>query len=334
MELHLLIPSLLQALKPDLKLPALARLFQIAKKSNGINNIYQALATLFGMSNPSVAPITYLADTKTLPQGIWMRADPVYIDLGIEQAILINADYCGLTLEEAQALIASINEQIKDFEIILGDHPTHWYIQLNQYPNIELAPLPEVIGKDIKAYLPQGEEAKVWQQWLSEIQMILYQHPVNQKREQNGQSPINNLWLWGAGILPTMIYKKWQATWAEDSFSKGLALYNNIDYYPIPNNAQEWLKQAKPGNHLLINEKIFYALIYDEIDYVEKCLLTLEKCWFKPLLQALKDKKIEKINIYPCSKHIFTISKPQFWQFLSPIQPVYNYKNEETNSSS
>jgi hypothetical protein len=37
-----------------------------------------------------------------------------------------------------------------------------------------------------------------WLKLLNEIQMFLYQHPVNQQRELRGQPVINSLWCWGA----------------------------------------------------------------------------------------------------------------------------------------
>lgn len=38
---------------------------------------------------------------------------------------------------------------------------------------------------------------RAWRQWANEIQMLWHQHPVNLQRQQQGQPPINALWLMG-----------------------------------------------------------------------------------------------------------------------------------------
>jgi hypothetical protein len=58
--------------------------------------------------------------------------------------------------------------------------------------------LSEVHGP-IHAHLPRGDHAKAWRRWLSEIQMLLHEHPVNAARDAAGRAPVTGLWLSGGG---------------------------------------------------------------------------------------------------------------------------------------
>lgn len=47
----------------------------------------------------------------------------------------------------------------------------------------------------LEAFLPSGRDLKRWQKLLTELQMLLHTHPVNQARVARGERPINSLWL-------------------------------------------------------------------------------------------------------------------------------------------
>jgi hypothetical protein len=67
----------------------------------------------------------------------------------------------------------------------------------------------DVLGQHIEMYLPTGECAPRLRQLMSEIEMWLFDHPVNRSRRTSGTagagmpaaggSAISGLWLWGAG---------------------------------------------------------------------------------------------------------------------------------------
>lgn len=47
----------------------------------------------------------------------------------------------------------------------------------------------------LEVFLPQGRDLKCWQTLLTELQMLLHTHPVNQARVARGARPINSFWL-------------------------------------------------------------------------------------------------------------------------------------------
>ena len=47
----------------------------------------------------------------------------------------------------------------------------------------------------LEVFLPQGSDLKRWQTLLTELQMLLHTHPINQARTARGARPINSFWL-------------------------------------------------------------------------------------------------------------------------------------------
>ncbi len=56
-----------------------------------------------------------------------------------------------------------------------------------------------MIGSDIHGFLPAGPDGPALRRFMSEIEMWLFEHPLNQRRAAAGALPITGLWLWGGG---------------------------------------------------------------------------------------------------------------------------------------
>jgi hypothetical protein len=61
----------------------------------------------------------------------------------------------------------------------------------------------EVLDRHIEAYLPTGPAASVLRLLMSEIEMWLFQHAVNQSRRSAAAPSATGLWLWGGGPAVT-----------------------------------------------------------------------------------------------------------------------------------
>ena len=67
-----------------------------------------------------------------------------------------------------------------------------------------LTPPHDITGKDITAYLPQGENAPVLLDFMEKSSVFLPNHPVNKKRAAGGLNMANSIWLWGQGRKPRL----------------------------------------------------------------------------------------------------------------------------------
>ena len=66
------------------------------------------------------------------------------------------------------------------------------------------------------ARLPAASRAAAGDALLTEIQMLLHAHPVNEAREARGEPAVNSLWLWGAGRRQRSATLRWQSVAADD----------------------------------------------------------------------------------------------------------------------
>jgi len=167
--------------------------------------------------------------------------------------------------------------------------------------------------------MPAGNEALLWQRLLTEIQMILHNHPVNQQRQRQGYKAINNVWLWGEGILPTTKKVAWQKVIGDTVLSQGIAKFFNIDWYAVAE-----LKEGageKVDNALIVIEKLFENVVHGEIAAWQRRLVALDKVLFGPLLEGLKSKSIKEITFVTEQETLQITSSllKKFWRKKKPL---------------
>ncbi len=313
---YLLVPDLLtQPLTKDL--PTLKKILSKASvKKTQASNYLETLFELFNLSedkNLPIAAITHLYDTKSNDDCIWLRADPIYLRANHHQVTLLESDYLDLSQSEANKIIETLNHYYQQDNLeFSAPTPHRWYVKLPHFPKVNFTSLPEVMGKNIYATLPTGEEQSYWQSLFNEIQMLLHSHPVNEQREVQQQFLVNSLWFWGAGPLPVSSKTSWQCVGSDDSVACGLACLTNTTYIDNKFEAETWLNQLDDaGNYLL-------TLIpkYHQVENRQAWLTQLENTWFTPIFNALKQKKIDQLILYPCNQQILHIPLQKWWQKL------------------
>jgi hypothetical protein len=77
-----------------------------------------------------------------------------------------------------------------------------WLAQGEVFRNLPTASLDRVRGTRIDDWLPRQSQAKPLRRLQSEMQMLLYTHPVNTARASAGSQAINAFWISGTGDLP------------------------------------------------------------------------------------------------------------------------------------
>ena len=80
-------------------------------------------------------------------------------------------------------------------------HEHTWFLRLEHHPQIETYALELAENKDISAFVPKGAGAMAWAKFQNEVQMLLFEHPINQAREAKQLSVINSIWCYGGGQI-------------------------------------------------------------------------------------------------------------------------------------
>lgn len=108
--------------------------------------------------------------------------------------------------EEAAPLIEAVqarlgNEQVRFYPGVSYRNLMVWH---GGTTDVETTPPHDILGQGLDAHLPRGEGAPLLLRLMEASREILAGHPVNRRREAEGKSPANMIWLWGQGRAPRL----------------------------------------------------------------------------------------------------------------------------------
>ncbi|MEK7992065.1 MAG: hypothetical protein VSS52_013725, partial [Thiotrichaceae bacterium] len=310
-KLHLLLPKFPVDTDSLPDLNNLSLLTTRAKKTAwSYQNIDACLFDLFGFNAQAlpIAAVTYLVDGQDFEQNsLYLRADPIYLQADRDRVLLFDAETAlqDIILDEAQQLAAILNQHFaEDGLCFLAPTPTRWYLKLadDVKPKLELSSLSEVKGADVHDYMPAGEDRLQWRSYLNEIQMLLYQNPINEAREAQGKLPINSVWFWGMGQLPVLPKNNWSQVWGQNVLAAGLAKASQVTQSVLPAQFEHILQQT--GEQLIVFDKP------QNVQFLED----LDKLWLQPALDALRQGKIDELILYT-ENGLFSLNSRQLAQW-------------------
>jgi hypothetical protein len=275
-------------------LPGLARILSRARAASVADKDLEALLLeSFGVQRQRdwpVAPLSWLGDAGAAGTSYWLRADPVHLRAERDALVLIDARYFTLEPESADALVNALNAHFEAERLrFFAPNPTRWYVAIDQVPEIATCPLRSVAGRSVDPLLPQGAGALTWHRWFNDIQMLFHAHAVNQARESAGQPTVNSVWFWGGGVLPASVRGGFARIWGDDPLARGLARAAGLSWAALPEHAGQWLAQATEGEHLVVLD----PLPASESNPLEN----LERNWFVPMLQALRERQLSRVTL-------------------------------------
>ncbi len=319
MHCHLLLPDLFWPERdfPDLyralDAPALERLLAKGRQHAETATVEEGpfatttaeawLCERFGVERQAdwpAAPYCLLADGGDPGEHYWLRADPVHLRLEGNRLLLADSGAFALSQEEAGCFAVSLNAHFSgDGLACYPLRPDRWYLRVAQAPALATTPLRAAAGRSIDTLLPRGADASSWQARLNEAQMLLHGHAVNAAREQAGQLPINSIWLWGGGRLAHAAPGPFTAVWSRDAFALGLAQAARIAARKLPADAAELLSaSASEGVNLIVLDGLRSAAQYGDAHAWREALARLERDWFAPLFEALRQERIGMLSLH------------------------------------
>lgn len=306
MQIHLVLPGLLwpsaTLLGPaaDLALPGLHQLLGYGQRQiTDFEPFDRQIAHLFGLdADPlPLGTLRRLGEPNIMPAsdddagGEWLCADPVNLSFAREHLLLGEFPADDISTAEADELIAALNANFADIGRFDASTPTRWYVHLAQPTRARLFPLHDVVGRPIKHFLPEGDDARLWQRTLNEVQIVLHNHPVSQAREAAGRRPVNSLWFWGAGQMARAPRAPMAAVQASDPVSIGLARASGA-----PTSAPD-VSRALTQDTLVVLDTLRRPALQLDLDAWREGLLALERDWFAPLAQALRGGRLQQLTL-------------------------------------
>ena len=289
------------------------------------------LCELFGLGKTAdadypVAAISRLSDDNQPPAGFWLRADPVHISADRDGLILLDATRFRLSQHDALALAAGVNQVLEPRGMQLEvPVPYRWYIKLAEPQHLITTPIDMVVGKDILPFMPTGDDRIAWIQLLNEIQMTLHAAEINQQREQERQLPINSLWFWGTGVLPSRIDRNWSWVISDGMLARGLAMVAATPFQELPDYFPE-LPDIETGfNGLIAFQRLQRFNYYHDLEGWFEALQELDENWLQPLRTELNKKHLDQVTIRTDSM-LFTLNSKARYRFWKRKQNLLSFK--------
>jgi hypothetical protein len=270
--------------------PALQRLLAASRRQTIDLPLPAVLCSEFGLEAEAgwpLAALSWLGEGNDPGQSFWLQADPVHLALQRDYFSLSHPAPLALSRPHAETLTAELNRHFAadGLQFHLGRERAdgaRWYLRLPGTPDLHTSLPQQVVGQDIRPFLPQGQDAATWQRLANEIQMLLHDHPVNQAREAAGQLPVNSLWFSGGGVLPRMQSSAAIQVFSDLPLAMGLAQASGAQHAPLPQDAAAWIADARGQTSLLV----LAATDRTEQD------------WFVPLLRALRERKLARLELH------------------------------------
>ncbi len=247
-----------------------------------------------------LAALTRQADAGDAAGAAWLRADPAYVRPDINGArLLAIGEPLALTGEDVTAFLPALRPLFGDAGFpIDAPAPSRWYLRLPAGTKLPAFAEPEdALGADLFEHLAEGSEGRRWRVLLGEAQVVLHNHPWNQRRAAQGKPAVNSLWFWGGGALPDFVRSPHAAVHSDVEAARALARAADIDR-PLPSRFD-----ATTGADAVFDLT------------AQRDLAALERDWLLPALAALADGTLRALALDLEDGSAFELARGQRWRF-------------------
>jgi hypothetical protein len=161
---------------------------------------------LLGNQNAS-APLELQSQGVTVnPNTCVARIEPVHIHAARDHLVLTSTQILDIQASEADALFDSVKDIFAEMSTVTHRSMPHkWFIESTALESLSTVSTAQAEGRNIDHWMPSDTSvegvARQWRKWQNEIQMIWFNHPVNEARQAEGMLSINSVWISGNGKL-------------------------------------------------------------------------------------------------------------------------------------
>jgi len=232
-----------------------------------------------------LAALRMWGQTGERPTAWIAAADPVYLEPRLDYLCLHDLSAIDVTPNEFRVLIEHLQET-------LAGEQQFGFIRLGPHGYLSAeAPMPTsgvpayVVNQKVPSdYLPGGQQAAAYRNLLSEVEMSLHDHDVNQRRLAKGKPPVNSLWLWGGGQAPARATKSLPPLFCEDPLLLGYWDCANASARHWPGTMAACLKERQNSGFVAVTPG-------DENspEFLENCL--------RQLRAAVQQKHLDRLTL-------------------------------------
>jgi hypothetical protein len=249
------------------------------------------------------APLTRLGQTATLDSHTWAHLEPVHLVAGLNDLAAMQLQGSSrVTHEEHEALTATLNEHLtfENYEL-QPNNESGWLLRSTRELDATTIAPEHAFSEPLKHSLPTGPQGAELRRLMTEIQMLLHEHPVNRARARGGLPAINAAWLWGLGVLPRRAEARpsLPSAYGHRNFLKGLYLIHGQSIRAQDFTVSSLLEHAQSDALAVLEER--------EAD-------ALDSQWLEPLARAMRRGALGHLHIWLHRWHI-TVTRGELLRF-------------------
>lgn len=140
------------------------------------------------------------------PDDVAFRLNFVWLEAHFGKIYMGDFSAGHISTEEATELIHCLHGELggDEFHFYPGVSYRHLLVWKNGKDQLKFTPPHDISSQSIEDHLPQGDGAAILHDLMNSAQMLLLDHPVNNRRVAQRKLPANSIWLWGHGRRPVM----------------------------------------------------------------------------------------------------------------------------------
>lgn len=151
-------------------------------------------AALEAQKHPELAPL----------KGAWAFVTLCNWQASTHEVTMRQIPMRDLSAAESDTLLAAMRPFFAQDGITLhADQPGRWLAHGAVFEGLPSASPDRVLGRNLAPWMPTAAQAGSLIRLMSEMQMLLYTHALNDAREARGALPVNAIWFSGTGALAT-----------------------------------------------------------------------------------------------------------------------------------
>ena len=232
---------------------------------------------------PSAA-VTRSGDAQERARDFWLHLQPMHFMAGLDRltAVMLYgaSSVARAELAELEPTIAA-HLRTAEMELVTTSQGA-WLAHSARTLDVQTAPPEIAAASPLEQAMPHGKDAPALRRLLTELQMLLHEHPVNVERQRRGVPEINAVWFHGSGEIRELQRYALPQAFGDDLYLRGIYRLNDCEVTSAPPDAQALLAR--------VSSRAVAVVAADDVD-------ALEAAWIAPLARALATGAIARLEI-------------------------------------
>lgn len=261
---------------------------------------------------PSAAVIRTGA-TGERANGFWLRAQPIHFAAGLDRltTVPLYGD-ARMSVAEREALTPTFVDHLQSTGFELHDGAEgEWLLNSEQPLHVQTVTPEFAAANPAEDILPRGRDAGGLRRLMTEMQMLLHEHPVNTQRQRRGLPALNAIWVHGEGMLSDVsAYVSagpLPVACGDDVYLRGIYRLHEQSVKPQPADATALLAQVAGPTVAIVRG--------DDV-------ASIDTQWLAPLSGALLSGTIAKLTVMFDGWQVVANRAAMFKLWRRELQPV------------